>query len=60
MKGNSSSEHSIVVKTWMKTDETGEIVCIFEALDMEKSFDNEALIDTLNTMLTKGNISLSD
>ena len=39
MKGNSSSEHLIVVKTWMKTNEVGETVCIFEAFDMEKFFD---------------------
>ena len=29
MKGNSSSEHPIVIKTWMKTNEEGEITCIF-------------------------------
>ena len=28
MKGNSSSEHLIVVKIWMKTNETGNKVCI--------------------------------
>ena len=49
IKNNSSSEHLIVVKTWMKT-------CIFEAFDMEKFFDKEELIDTLHTMLTKGKI----
>ena len=36
MKGNSSSEHLIVVKTWMKTNETSKTVCNFEAFDMEK------------------------
>ena len=39
MKGNSSSEHLIVVKTWMKTNEVGETTCIFKAFDMEKFFD---------------------
>ena len=29
MKGNSSSEHLIVVKTWMKTNEVGETVCSY-------------------------------
>ena len=37
MKGKSSSEHLIVVKTWKKTNEIGETTCIFEAFDMEKS-----------------------
>ena len=60
MKGNSSSEHLIVVKTWMKTNKTGGTVCIFKAFYMEKFFDKEGLIDTLHTMLTKGKISMSD
>ena len=54
MKGNSCSEHLIVVKTWMKTNETSNTVSIFEALDMEKFFDKEGLIDTLHTMYRKG------
>ena len=37
MKGNSSSENLIVVKTWMKTNETGNTVCIYKAFDMENS-----------------------
>ena len=39
MKGNSGSEHLIQVKIWMKTNETGNTVCIFEAFDKEKFFD---------------------
>ena len=50
MKGNCRSEHLIVVKTWMKTNEVGETVCIFEAFDMEKFFDKEGLIYILHTM----------
>ena len=60
MKGNSSSEHLVVVKTWMKTNEVGETICIFKALDMEKYFDNEGLIDTLHTMYTEGKIPTSE
>ena len=60
MKGNSSSEHLIVVKTWMKTNEVGETTCIFEAFYMEKFFDKEGLIDTLHTMYTQGKIAKSD
>ena len=60
MKRNSSSEHLIVVKTWMKTNKVVEIVCILEAFDMEKFFDKEGLIDTLHTMLTTGEMSVSD
>ena len=56
MKENSSSEHLIVVKTWMKTNEVGETTCIFEAFDMEKFFDKEWLIDTLHTMYKQGKI----
>ena len=50
MKGNSSSANLIVVKTWMKTNEVGETVCIFKAFDMEKFFDKEGLIDTFHTI----------
>ena len=57
MKGNSSSEHLIVVKTWMKTNETGNTVCIFKAFDMEKFYDKEGLSDTLHT-ITKVRISM--
>ena len=44
MKGNSSSEHLMVLK----------------AFDMEKKFDKEGLIDTLHTMYTEGKIEKSD
>ena len=54
IKGNSCSEHLIVVKTWMKTKETGNTVCIFEAFNMEKFFDNEGLTDKLQKILTRG------
>merc|ERR1711892_1510108 len=60
MKGHTSSEHLIVVKTWMKTNQVGETTCIFEAFDMEKFFDKEGLIDTLHTMYTEGKIAESD
>ena len=60
IKRNSSSEHLIVVKTWMKTNQVGETTCIFEAFDMEKFFDKEGLIDTLHTMYTQGKIAKSD
>ena len=39
MKGNSSSENLIDVKTWMKTNEKSNTICIFEVFDMEKFFD---------------------
>ena len=50
IKGNSSAGHLTVVKTWMKTNETGNTLCIFKAFDMEKFFDKEGLIDTLHTV----------
>ena len=60
IQNNSSTEHLIVVKTLMKTNETRKTICIFEAFDMEKFFDKEGLIDTLHTMLTKGKIFITD
>ena len=60
IKNNSISGHLIVVKTWMKTNETSKTVCFFEAFDMDKFCDKEFLIDILHTVLTKGNISMSD
>ena len=60
MKGHTSSEHLIVVKTWMKTNQVGETTCIFEAFDMEQFFDKEGLIDTLYTMYKEGKIAESD
>ena len=44
----------------MKTNETSNTMCIFEAFDMEKFFDKKGLIDTLHIMLTKGKKSMSD
>ena len=47
-------------KPWMKTNEVGKTVCIFQAFNMEKFFDKEGLIDILHTMYTKGKISEKD
>ena len=44
----------------MKTLETQNKTGIFQAFDMEKFFDKEGLVDTLNTMYTKGKISEKD
>ena len=40
----SISEHLIIVKTWMKTNEVRETVCIFQAFDMKSLFDKDGLI----------------
>ena len=40
--------------------ETQNKTGIFQAFDMEKFFDKEGLVDTLNTMYTKGKISEKD
>ena len=45
IKNNSSSEHLMVLKTWMKTLETQNKTGIFQAFDMEKFFDKEGLVD---------------
>ena len=60
IKNNSSSEHLMVLKTWMKTLETQNKTGIFQAFDMEKFFDKEGLVDTLNTVYTIGKISEKD
>ena len=60
IKNNSSAEHLMVLKTWMKTMETQNKTGIFQAFDMEKFFDKEGLVDTLHTMYTKGKISEKD
>ena len=44
----------------MKTNETKGILGIFQAFDMEKFFDKEGLIDTLQTIYTQGKIAKSD
>ena len=44
MKGNSSSEHLIVVKTWMKTNQVGATTCIFEAFNVENSLTKRDLL----------------
>ena len=36
IKNNSSTEQLIVVKTWIKSNETSKTICIFEAFNMEK------------------------
>ena len=45
MKGNSSSEHLIVVKTWMKTNEVGEKHVYSRHLTWKMFFDKEGIID---------------
>ena len=55
--GNTSTEHFILLKTWMRKNETKGIVGIFQAFEMGKFFDKEGLIDTL---YTKGKISAKD
>ena len=50
----------MVLKTWMKTLETQNKTGIFQPIGMEKFFDKEGLVDTLNTMYTRGKISEKD
>ena len=45
------------LKTWMKINEIKGLIGIFHALDIEKFFDKEGLIDTLYTMYRRGKIS---
>ena len=39
--GNTNTEHLIVLKTWMKSNETKGQVGIFQSFDMEKFLDKE-------------------
>ena len=46
--GHSSIEHLVLIKTWMLNMEVNNGSGIFQGFDMEKFFDKESLIDTLN------------
>ena len=48
------------METWVKTNEVGETIDIFQAFDMEKFLNKEGLIDILYTMYIKGKISAKD
>ena len=47
--GNSSSEHLVVSKTWMKKNEVGGTIGIFQAFNTEKLSFKEGIIDTMYT-----------
>ena len=58
--GHSSIEHLVLIKTWMLNMEVNNGSGIFQCFDMEKFFDKESLIDTLNALYVQGDISDKD
>ena len=56
MPGCSSSEHLVVLKTWIKEKEEKKQLGIFQTFDMAKFFDKESLIDCMFTLNKKANI----
>merc|ERR1711973_301842 len=57
MPKSMSVEHLVTLKTWMAVKEQRKENGIFQVFDMEKFFDKESLIDTMNTLDKKGKIS---
>ena len=58
--GHSSIEHLVLIKRWMFNMEVNNGNGIFQGFDMEKFFDKESLIDTLNASYIAGNITDKD
>ena len=56
MPGCSSSEHLVVLKTWIKEKEEKKQLGIFQTFDMAKFFDKESLMDCMFTLNKKANI----
>ena len=56
MPGASSSEHLVVLKTWMKMKEVKKENGIFMCFDMAKFFDKESLLDCMDTLNTKARV----
>ena len=52
----SSSEHLLVLKTWMKMKEDKKEGGIFNTFDMEKFFDKESLVDCMDSLSKEANI----
>ena len=52
--GHSSIEHLVLIKTWMLGMEVNNGSGIFQGCNIEKFFDKERLIDTLNALYVKG------
>ena len=56
MPGASSSEHLVVLKTWMRLKEQNKENGIFNLYDMSKFFDKESLLDCMNVLNTEAGI----
>ena len=60
MPKSSSTEHQISMKTWMKNLEERKDNRVFHTFDLEKFFDKEILIDTIDTIKREAKISDKD
>ena len=57
MPESSSTEHLVTAKTWMKHLEEKKENGIFQTFDLEKFFDKESLLDTMDTLKREARIS---
>ncbi len=53
MPGQSSVDHLVTLKTWMKMLEERKLGGVFQCFDMEKFFDKESLLDVMYVMQDK-------
>ena len=53
----SSTKHLVTTKTWMKHLEEKKENGIFQTFDLEKFFDKESLLDTMDTLKREARIS---
>ena len=56
MPGQSSVDHLVTLKTWMKMLEERKLGGVFQCFDMEKFFDKESLLDVMYVMKDKAKI----
>ena len=60
IKESSSTEHLITLKTWMKKLEEKNQNGVFQTFDLEKFFDKESLLNTMDTLKEEAKIYEKD
>ena len=60
MSKSSSTEHLVTAKTWMKYLEEKKENGVFQTFDLEKFFDKESLMDTMDALKRKARINDTD
>merc|ERR1711899_117491 len=56
MPGQSSVDHLVTLKTWMKMLEERKLGGVFQCFDMEKFFDKESLLDCMDVLKHEADI----